>query len=427
MNPVMNLWCKRATIVVLLILIVTLGASTVYRASISPKERTDFTVYRAAGQAVLAGTNIYEAHNTRGWLFMSLPAFAVAMVPFAWINVFWGSLLWYLLSVGMIGHAVHLSVKMARRLFPGCPLEDFWLYVLSLLLVLPQTMSGITRGQPSLLVAYLVTLGAWCYLQKREWIAGACLAASIVVKVFPALMLAYFVWKRRWLMALAMAVWLALLILVVPSMVFGVRGNQSLLCQWLTLVAERVSTTGAAKDERYQQTFDPHLKRNQSLQAVVIRWFVSDETDAEGANGRLLIARRVAAVLNGVVLVVLIWTCRRSVRERDFGRALLQLCAVIPAMLFLSPIAWNHYYTAIILPVTVGIAAACEKNGTVSRAFLVGLALYFIGSVLGLTVPALQVRGILFLGTLALWTVFCIASVSDSATIRTTLGGESDL
>ena len=82
--------------------------------------RTDFTVYSAAGRAVLDGTNIYEAHNVRDWYYMYLPVFSIAMVPFALLNNFWASLLWYILSVAMLGHALYAAARtVLRQIFPA--------------------------------------------------------------------------------------------------------------------------------------------------------------------------------------------------------------------------------------------------------------------------------------------------------------------
>ena len=92
-------------------LFIGLGCSTVYRSSISSAHRTDFTVYTSAAQAVLDGTPLYKAHNPRDWYYMYLPIFAVVMVPFALPGTFVASLLWYLISVFMLGHSVAFFEK----------------------------------------------------------------------------------------------------------------------------------------------------------------------------------------------------------------------------------------------------------------------------------------------------------------------------
>ena len=91
-----------------------IGISTVYRAGPhtfggkpwgSRVHRTDFTVETAAGAAVLNGTDIYEAHNVRGWYYIYPPLYAIVMVPFALMSTFWAALAWYLLSVIFVARA----------------------------------------------------------------------------------------------------------------------------------------------------------------------------------------------------------------------------------------------------------------------------------------------------------------------------------
>src|SRR5579862_3367226 len=64
----------------------------------SPATRSDFSVYRLVGQAVLNHTDIYELRNDRGWAYVYPPAFAVAMIPFAFVSTQLGVFLWYCIS-----------------------------------------------------------------------------------------------------------------------------------------------------------------------------------------------------------------------------------------------------------------------------------------------------------------------------------------
>src|SRR5437870_5028087 len=101
-----------------------MGVSTVFRSGPhsfggrtwgSPVHRCDLSVFTAAGRAVLDGTDIYEAHNVRGWYYIAPPLLAIAMVPLAKLPMFWASLTWYLLSVAMIAAAVRMCVLTVGR------------------------------------------------------------------------------------------------------------------------------------------------------------------------------------------------------------------------------------------------------------------------------------------------------------------------
>src|SRR5512135_3085387 len=104
-------WIKWILAVLALTVVIALGVSTVYRAAFARIERTDFTVYRAAGRAVLEGADIYQAHNSRGWAYVYPPPFAIVMVPFAKMSVFWGALIWYIISVSLFAWAIVMAAK----------------------------------------------------------------------------------------------------------------------------------------------------------------------------------------------------------------------------------------------------------------------------------------------------------------------------
>lgn len=113
-------WGRSIFVIVVIIFLVALGYSTINRAAWLPTERTDYTIYRAAGQAVLDNTNLYEAHNSRGWHYVYPPPFAILMVPFAKMPIALGSFFWYLISITGLASALVMSVRMARAiLFPS--------------------------------------------------------------------------------------------------------------------------------------------------------------------------------------------------------------------------------------------------------------------------------------------------------------------
>ena len=96
--------------------------------------------------------------------------------------------------------------------------------------------------------------------------AGLCLAGSIVVKVFPALLLVYLIARRKLKPVMITGVFLIVLVLPVPGIVFGVMSNQKLLHQWCTTIA--LPTT--MPDIGCSQMIDPRIPKNQSIQAVLI-------------------------------------------------------------------------------------------------------------------------------------------------------------
>jgi hypothetical protein len=396
----------RVLLAVVLILFVMLGYSTVHRAAYSRTHRSDFTVYQAAARAIIDGTSIYDAKNIRGWYYMYLPAFAVAMLPFGLLSAGWGAGIWYVLSVLMLAHMIHVSVTIAKRFFPKTRLDDTWLYTLATLAIAWPAISGLARGQVSIVLAWLVTLSIWLMLERRNILAGLCLAGGIIIKIFPALLLAYFIWRKRWLTAGAAAVWLVLLVLGLPSLVFGAHENWRLLEHWVTRIAMPANLPDDAETNlRYDQMIDPRIARNQSVQAVTIRWLAGSDDESE-IDEREPLARQVAMVINLLLAgasAVVLW--RNAPANRPAG--ILQISLVLLLMLFLSPVSWVHNYVLVAMPLALAIAAAADPTAPAhGRPFQAAVAGYFFANITAELIEPLHVHGILLLATLGIWAAY---------------------
>jgi glycosyl transferase family 87 len=403
---------RYALIAAAALLFIGLGYSTLYRAAFSPHHRTDFTVYTAAGKAVVNGTNIYEAHNIRGWYYMYLPVFAVVMVPFAMMSTFWASFLWYLMSVAALVHGFVLSIRLVRRAFPEMRMQNDWLCALSCLLVLPPLLSGVARGQASVMIMYLMILGIWFYYEKRPWLSGIAFAGAIVLKIFPALLVLYFLIQRRFRFAVATAVWLLLLVIVIPSAVFGPAKNLKLLRRWNTTVAVPANkgVQEAVSRARYDQMIDPRNRRNQSTRAVIIRTASGREVDIEDENEE--IARPIALVANAFFFLMTTWVCFLDLSADSMRRSLFKISAVILLMLMISPVTWNHNFVLLLLPLVVAIAA--WRSARESDTALFGWALVGYGIGIGLSpVDLFGYFGSAFWGTVLLWSAFVRALLKD--------------
>ena len=196
----------------------------------SKVHRCDFTVFVAAGQAVLDGADIYEAHNRRGWYYIYPPAFAIVMTPFAMMPLYWASLLWYVISVTLIVWTVTMCVSLVRSrcAYTG---NVFWLYTLPPLLVVWLLISALEHGQTTPLLLWLV-MAALVWQWRGHEIRGAvCLAGAILLKVFPLLLLGYFAWRKRWRFLGATVVAVALGAFVLPGGCVRLAGESLVLEQ----------------------------------------------------------------------------------------------------------------------------------------------------------------------------------------------------
>lgn len=397
---------RRIALVLLSLIFLSLGASTVYRASPwASKHRTDFTVYTAAGQAVVQGTPLYEAQNQRGWLYMYLPIFAIAMVPLSFFPDYIAAGIWYVISVAMLVHMLWLSAAMARRFWPTANWSVFWLAVWTFGAIFWPTISGIARGQASVLLAWLVTLTIWAWFEKRPWLSGFALAGAIVVKVFPVLFIIYFAFKRQWMLLLTTFVWLVAMVFVFPSAVFGMKGNLQLLDTWVHDVVMDANRPDVSEDEeRYDQMANPRLERNQSVQAVAIRFIAPDDERADETGAENLaewVGRAICAVL-GIATAIACWPGRASRSDRA---TLVQLSLVIMLMLFASPVSWSHSFAMMALPIAVLLALASTTSAPGWRRFAIVFGAYVVFGILGSVVLELRIYGVLMWTTLAVYLI----------------------
>ena len=396
-------WLRPLLLAVALIVIVGLGISTVYRAGPhiiggkrwgSRVHRCDFTVDTAAGQAVLNGTDIYQAHNIRGWYYIYPPLFAILMVPFACVSTIWAALAWYVLSVVLVALTVKLCVRLVTDAlqFSGDPL---WLYALPPVLVLFPLMSALARGQTSPLLLWLVTAGLFYGWKRQDWRGGICLAGGILLKVFPIVLLAYFVWRKRWRFVLVTLIATTIGAFVIPGAVFGWQRNNNYLREWLDVIGKPAleAESERADNPLYGQLLSSQLPRNQSLSAVLTRLTNNPQARWAGIGIGLLMA---ASIL------VVGW-------RPGTGAEIHVLSAAVIWMLLIPPVSWAHYFMLLLLPLTALLAVAMgradERTRTIAR---IALGLFVLLALAGSR--AAQSYGPLCWGTLALWAALMVCA-----------------
>jgi hypothetical protein len=395
---------------VALIFIVVLGISTVYRAgpyTIGGKRwgsrvhRYDFTVDTAAGQAVWTGTDIYQAHNVRGWYYIYPPLFAILMVPFALVPTFWAAIVWYVLSVLLVAWTVKMCAALVTDAlqFDGDPL---WLYALPPLLALFPLMSALARGQTSPVLLWLVTAGLFYGWKRQDWRGGICFAGGILLKVFPVVLLAWFVWRKRWRFVLVMLIATTIGAFVIPAAVFGWQRNIDYLHEWVDVIGKPAleAESERADNPLYGQLLSSQLPRNQSLSAVLTR--LTGNPQARWAGIAIGVA------MATILLVVGWWANTRG--------EIHVLSAAVVWMLLIPPVSWAHYFMLLLLPLTALVAVATSRQAEPTQ--LVARVALVLFAILALALAgsrAAQVYGPLCWGTLVVW----VASVVCARAGRT--------
>jgi hypothetical protein len=414
------LWAKRVTWLAAVVWIVGLGISTVYRAGPyqvgadksglqelsrwekrlgfsldqngskfwgSHVHRTDFSIYTAVGRAIIDGTDIYEAENIRGWHYNNAPVFGLLFVPFAVMPLFWAALIWYVLSAAMVIAAIIFCVRMVQQDSVAMG-EPFWLYVIPPVLLIWPLMSALARGQMTPFMFALVMAGLYCQWRGREWLGGSVLAGAILMKIFPVLLLPYFVWRKRWRFVLATLLAVVLGALVVPAAALGWNTNVKYLQEWGSILQRPMFEQERSEDSRFGELSSPDLVRNQSLQAVLKRITKSSS------------ARWFAAAI-GLAMVAAMIAVALQVREKN---QLLMLSTVIVWAVLMSPVSWSHYFMLLMLPVAAATwMAILEQDVSTRRVAVITLVGFGVLALSSAGSRALQVYGPICWGTMVLW------------------------
>ncbi|MFF2547099.1 glycosyltransferase 87 family protein [Kitasatospora sp. NPDC058063] len=320
----------------------------------------DMLVYRAEGQAVVRGEDLY-AMRLPGWdLPATYPPFAAMLfVPSTWFDVSTLRVLVMLLNYALLAAAVHLSLKLA-----GWPKQHRAAVVIlatGLGIWLEPVFTTFQYGQVNLGILCLVL---WDLTRPDSHrLKGVGIGLATAIKITPGLFAVYLFLTGRVRAALVSAgTFLAAGLIgwaVLPDASYGF---------WTTYLWDpsRVGVTV--------------LVDNQSLRGAVCRLLDVNDPGLVG-----LIASALVATF-GLGVAVLAGRSARVLRRADAWGA---VCAALTALL-VSPISWTHHWVWCI-PL---LALLAVEARTTARRVLFGLTLLVFLSHVMWTVPHRWGRGV---------------------------------
>jgi hypothetical protein len=360
---------EKNCLVLLLLLTVAFGGLVVKRAAFMQRRMTDVDCYLRAAWAVRTGQDLYEVEDTNEWHYNYPPLFAILMTPLAnpppgadrtgMLPFSVSVLIWYGLSLVFLVLAVNWlasAIEKNSRWLQNQPRfgRSWWgLRLIPVLVCLLPVGHTLMRGQVNLLLlALLCGMAAATIAGRNQW-AGWCLAGAICLKVIPAFLLLFPMWRRDWRCLAGCALGLAVLGGAIPMVVLGPtqtfqsyeKFGQVLLGPALGLgsdqsrAKEMIETT--ANDSQSLQaalhnTLHPIRAYRPPQPTILVRW----------------IPRLVGVALTMMTLASAGW--RRNLGGPDLT---LFLGALIINMLLLSPVCHLHYFS-LCIPIVMGLVAS---------------------------------------------------------------------
>ena len=378
------------------------GISTFYRGAISPKQRTDLTVFLAAGEMIREGraNHIYGIESIRHWHYVYPPILAVLLAPFSnWpLGVTVG--LAYLLSIACLVGTATLSRRLPENARPAP-----WQITLAMIFCLPMLLSTLTRGQFGIITLFFMASIFYSYLKERKVLTGLLLAFAVALKISPlAFLVFFFLMKREWKILASIALGFGLFFFLLPSLVIGFHQNWELLKIWKGLMSLSQSDN-AYQHYLWGELFTPFAESNQSLYAVITRFAWPSEAQFIGHSNALV--RWITSGAGVALLALPFMKARKAspVPAQDPLRSLAEFSLFPMLMLFTSPVTHIHHYTVVyFLFLAALMMMERVPRASWTRKWL-GASIWMcaLSLTLGMIVPLVSYWGIPLWGSMFLW------------------------
>jgi hypothetical protein len=293
----------------LLPLILAILAVFVYNKRIR-HEMVDFGVYRQAAARSLRSEPLYRIEDGH-YQFKYLPAFALAMAPFAILDQDTAKMVWFALSFGLLAAFLRWSVAA----LPERRWSERTLLWLAVILMAKFFGHELTLGQTNLLLGTLLVAALLTIQIDHPLVAGLLVGLAIFVKPYALIFLPWLA-VTQGLPAVLASVAVLGAGLVLPATVYGWRGNLELLAGWYRTVTQSTAPNLVGND-------------NISLAAMWAKWI------GPGQIATILAAISSAGML---ALVAGVWRKRHEVPTPDY----LEFALLMLLVPLLSPQGWDY-------------------------------------------------------------------------------------
>ncbi len=310
--------------------------------------------WRPQVEALARGENVYgrEEGGTREG-FPTLPTTALALRPFLAFGDVTAGVLWAAFKLALAVWMVLTCCRMAAGNVESFPP---WAWLVVIVLIARVLLSDIAHGNVNIPVAACVVAAGRNWQQGREREAGWLAGLAAVLKVTPALFLAYFVWKRSPRAVAHFLVGVLVAGILLPMLVLGPTTTVELLGAWWAQMVQPFVEGAALTKVQTEQI-------NQSLLGVLARWF--SDSVAIVARPPLFpqdVSIHVMALSPGALralfgacalalAAVAAWAGRVPRERRASADTLGELALLVLLMLFVSERSWKQHYVTLCVPV----------------------------------------------------------------------------
>lgn len=293
----------------------------------------DFKRDYYAARHFLSGESIYQDTLHPNY---HPPFIALLILPIAYLPYSISSYIWSIITISLYFFSMYLVLNELRIKLP----IEWRMILIGFLICWYPFLENLILGQISIVISTCI-IAAWVLLRRgRETYAGILIGFASLIKLFPIIFIAYFIFRKRWRSLLGMVIMLIAGFTITTIII----GPQSQI-QYVTEIAPRDINNFA------------HYPINLSFGGIFRRLFTENDLSYPIIN-------------SPIVSTIGIWTCTFLIMVLAIYRAItsknqyeddISYALIILAMLLISPITWEHILPILILPFGLSLSILVKK------------------------------------------------------------------
>jgi hypothetical protein len=319
-----------------------------------------------------SGGMIYDVHAPLFTGYDNPPLTALLHLPFTLLSFQNALRLFFGMNTLLMATSVALIFITERAYLLTYP---YWMIAVALVLNLDPVLDSLLLGQLDAVILLLIVVSFVAYRQGRDLISGSSLGLAAMIKFSPALLIGYFLLKKR-LRVFASAVAAVFVIAVVSLVLAGLDVHVIFVRDVLPTLL-----SGSAQLD------------NQSLNGFFNRLFLEGEFITELLGAPPLPHARLLTLASSMLLLgTTIYLIRGKTKVRTHLRFDLEYSLVVISLPLISSIAWHHYMTWYVLPLAVllnpKLRTGLGKRARPAMVILTGLSYLCLSVPMSLYAPA---------------------------------------
>jgi alpha-1,2-mannosyltransferase len=344
------------------------------RSALLSRRFGDWNVFARAAWAVRNGDDLYNATDDNGFHYLYPPTFAILAAPLAdapagiprdGLLPYPATVLaWFFFNLVCLALAAHWLAATLEHATPAWSAADWrgsrgwWgLRVWPICVCLPAIGHTLVRGQVGMLLLLFLSGMISAAARRKSWRAGGWLACAICLKVIPALLVVYPLFRRDTKCLGGCAIGLVVGLVALPVAVRGPRQTWRDYQRWNEVMVAPALALGT-DTSRAIEVLNVTATDSQSFLAMIHNTVFLDRSTRPRQAATLTLLASLTA--SGLLLLTVLFASRRAARS-DAVATVIVWGALIEVMLLASPVCHLHYF-CLSVPLVAGLFGAAWYN-----------------------------------------------------------------